>query len=160
MPSQRGFRSATGSEAKVETMTSRLCVHACPRQTKRPQLCGCRGQVRYTLHCPEGAHGTPEGRAILQEMTVARYSLDSYLTDTMLYARRTVADGYVVKIKSSRAPDLDEIWYAAISNPAEAMVAVCNAANLTAAITVVIDGPLTAERLKDLSLKSGQVRPA
>jgi hypothetical protein len=71
-----------------------------------------------------------------------------------------VADGYVVKIKNSGAPDLDEIWHAAISNPAEAMVAVCNAANLTAAITVVIDGPLTAERLKDLGLKSGQVRPA
>jgi hypothetical protein len=71
-----------------------------------------------------------------------------------------VADGYVVKIKDSRAPDLDEIWHAAISNPAEAMVAVCNAADLSAAITVVIDGPLTAERLKDLSLKPGQVRPA
>jgi hypothetical protein len=81
-----------------------------------------------------------------------------------------VADGYVVKIKNLHAPDpkaptyetrdRDEVWYAAISNPAEAMVAVCNAANLSVAITVVIDGPLTAERLKDLGLKSGQVRPA
>jgi hypothetical protein len=82
------------------------------------------------------------------------------MTSTLLYARTTVADGYVVKIKNSHAPDLDEIWYAAISNPAEAMVAVCNAANLTVAITVVIDGPLNAERLKDLGLKPGQVRPA
>jgi hypothetical protein len=71
-----------------------------------------------------------------------------------------VADGYVVKIKNSHASDLDEVWYAAISNPAEAMVAVCNEANLTVAITVVIDGPLSAERLRDLGLKSGQVRPA
>jgi hypothetical protein len=73
---------------------------------------------------------------------------------------RTVADGYVVKIKNPRAPDLDEIWYAAISDPADAMVAVCNAANSTVAETVVIDGPLTAERLKNLGLKPGQVRPA
>ena len=71
-----------------------------------------------------------------------------------------MADGYVVKIKNSGAPDLDETWYAAISNPAEAMVAVCNAANSAVAETVVIDGPLTAERLKNLGLKSGQVRPA
>jgi len=71
-----------------------------------------------------------------------------------------VADGYVVKIKNPRAPDLDEIWYAAISNPTKAMVAVCNAANSAVAETVVIDGPLTAERLKNLGLKSGQVRPA
>jgi hypothetical protein len=40
-----------------------------------------------------------------------------------------VVGGYVVKKKNSGAPDLDEIWYAAISNPADAMVAVCNAAN-------------------------------
>jgi hypothetical protein len=69
-----------------------------------------------------------------------------------------VADGYVVKIKNLHAPDpkvptyqtrdLDEIWYAAISNPAEAVLAVCNAANLAVAITVVIDGPLNAERLR------------
>jgi hypothetical protein len=81
-----------------------------------------------------------------------------------------VADGYVVKIKNSHAldskvppyetRDRDEVWFAAISDPADAMVAVCNAANLAVAITVVIDGPLTAERLKDLGLKSGQVRPA
>jgi hypothetical protein len=71
-----------------------------------------------------------------------------------------VADGYVVKIKNSNAPDLDEIWFAAISDPADAMVAVCNAANTTVAITVVIDGPLTGEELKDIGLKPGQVRPA
>jgi hypothetical protein len=71
-----------------------------------------------------------------------------------------VADGYVVKIKNPRAADLDEIWYAAISDPADAMVAVCNAANSTVAETVVIDSPLTAERLKNLGLKPGQVRPA
>jgi hypothetical protein len=57
-----------------------------------------------------------------------------------------VAHGHVVKIKNPRAPDLDEIWYAAISDPAEAMVAICNAANSTVAETVVIDGPLAAER--------------
>jgi hypothetical protein len=44
-----------------------------------------------------------------------------------------VADGYVVKIKNPSASDLDEIWYAAISDPADAMVAVCNAANSTVA---------------------------
>ena len=71
-----------------------------------------------------------------------------------------MADGYVVKIKNLRAPDLDEIWYAAISDPAEAMVAVCSAANSAVAETVVIDGPLTPERLKNLGLKPGQVRPA
>ena len=71
-----------------------------------------------------------------------------------------MADGYVVKIKNSRARDLDEIWYAAISDPTEAMVTVCNAANSPVAETVVIDGPLTAERLKNLGLKPGQVRRA
>ena len=71
-----------------------------------------------------------------------------------------MADGYVVKIKNPRAPDLDEIWYAAISDLTEAMVTVCNAANSAVAETVVIDGPLTAERLKNLGLKPGQVRRA
>lgn len=71
-----------------------------------------------------------------------------------------MADGYVVKINNPRAPDLDEIWYAAISDPAQAMIAVCDAANSTVAQTVVIDSPLTAQRLKDLGLRPGQVRPA
>jgi hypothetical protein len=69
-----------------------------------------------------------------------------------------VADGYVVKIKNPRAPDLIETWYAYISDPAEAMRVVMEAANSTPDESVGIDGELTLEELENLDLEPGQVR--
>jgi len=68
-----------------------------------------------------------------------------------------VAHGYVVKIKNPRAPDLIETWYAYISDPAEAMRAVMEAAHSTADENVDIAGELTLEQLENLDLEPGQV---
>jgi hypothetical protein len=68
-----------------------------------------------------------------------------------------VAHGYVVKIKNPRAPDKIETWYAYISDPAEAMLAVMEAAHSTADESIDIDGELTLEQLENLDLEPGQV---
>jgi hypothetical protein len=69
-----------------------------------------------------------------------------------------VAHGYLVKIKSPRTPDLIETWYAYISDPAEAMRVVMEAAHSTPDDSVDIDGELTLEQLENLDLEPGQVR--
>jgi hypothetical protein len=69
-----------------------------------------------------------------------------------------VAHGCIVKIKNPRAPDQIETWYAYISDPAEAMRAVMEAAHWTADESVDIDGELTLEQLENFDLEPGQVR--
>jgi hypothetical protein len=73
---------------------------------------------------------------------------------------RVVAHGYVVKIKNPRAPDLIESWYAYISDPAEAVRAVMEAAHSAPDETVYIDDELTLERLMNHGMEPGQVRRA
>jgi hypothetical protein len=69
-----------------------------------------------------------------------------------------VAHGYVVKIENPGAPDQIETWYAYISDAAEAMRAVMEAAHSTPDERVDIDGELTLEQLENLDLEPGQVR--
>ena len=69
-----------------------------------------------------------------------------------------MAHGYVVKIKNPRTPDLIETWYAYISDPAEAVRAVMEAAHPTPDEMVYVGDELTLERLMNLSMEPGQVR--
>jgi hypothetical protein len=71
-----------------------------------------------------------------------------------------VAHGYIVTIKNPRAPGQIETWYAYISDPAEAMRAVMEAAHSTADESVDIDDELSLERLMNLGIEAGQVRRA
>ena len=69
-----------------------------------------------------------------------------------------MAHGYIVKINNPRGPSLIETWYAYISDPAEAMRAVIDAARSTPDQNVDIDDELTLEQLMNLGMEPGQVR--